>query len=64
MIFEASDILCLLAELNSFARSDDTLSRIVSRYDDNELTEDDLSAVAAASRQPSPPPFMKKDSYR
>lgn len=54
MDFEMSDILRLLAEMNSFSEINDGLTEMINRYADSELSEDDLSLVAAAH---APKPF-------
>ena len=51
-----TSILEIIAEMNSFSEINDDLSELVARYDDGELTEDDLSLVSAAY---SPLPFSE-----
>lgn len=51
-----TSILTIMAEMNSFSEINDDLSELVARYDDGELTEDDLSLVSAAY---SPLPFSE-----
>lgn len=54
--FEMTSILSLLAEMNSFSEINDELSVMVNRFDDSELSEDDLSLVSAAY---TPMPFSE-----
>ena len=42
-----TSILTIMAEMNSFSEINDDLSELVARYDDGELTEDDLPLVSA-----------------
>lgn len=51
-----TNILRLMAEMHSFSDSDDELSSLINRFDDHELSEDDLSLVSAAY---TPVPFSE-----
>lgn len=58
---EMSEILALLGEMERFAPGEDALSSLVSLYDeDDELTDEDLSWVAAAHAPMSFAEFMKR----
>ena len=46
-------VLSLMAEMNSFTETGDELSVLVNRFDDAEISEEDLSLVSAA-RGPMP----------
>ena len=51
-----SSILSVIAEMSSFSEINDELSVMVNRFDDTELSEDDLSMVSAAY---TPMPFSE-----
>ncbi len=55
-----TSILTIMAEMNSFSEINDDLSELVARYDDGELTEDDLSLVSAAYSPLSFSELLKK----
>lgn len=53
---EMTSILSVMAEMNSFSAPDDKLTELAKRFEDDELSEDDLSMVSAAYR---PMPFSE-----
>lgn len=58
---DMSEILSLLGEMESFTPGEDAMSSLVSLYDEeNELSDADLSLVAAARAPMSFAEFMKK----
>ena len=60
MGFEMEEILSVVAEMNSFSDMQDELTEVVNRFEDDELSEDDLTMVSAA-RAPMPfSEFLKK----
>ncbi len=55
-----SSMLSVLADMNACTHKDDELSRLIEKYDDGELMEDDLSMVAAAYSPMKYSEFLKK----
>lgn len=56
MDYEMTNILNSIAEMCAFSDYNDELSLLINRYDDPELSEDDLSLVSAAC---APRPFSE-----
>lgn len=56
MDYEMTSVLEIMAEMNSFSEINDDLSELVARFDEGELSDDDLSFVSAAY---SPLPFSE-----
>lgn len=53
------DILCLIADMQSFHPLEDELSRLIASHTDDELSEFDLELVSAAAR-PDYAEFLKR----
>ena len=54
MNLNAEDLLNLVADMESFQPSNTALTELVSKYEDDELSEEALSYVAAAAATPVP----------
>ena len=55
-----NDILPVLADMEDCFPSDDILTNLVDAYDDGELSEEELSFVAAAGFTPNFDSFLKR----
>lgn len=60
MNFDVNDMLTVMAEMNAFSQTDDALAEVIQRFDDGELSEDDLSLVSAARSHLPYSEFLKK----